>query len=50
MAETAPEKKIRCPACEKLFPVSKLRKHQLECPEIARLDGELVLPGRNLRK
>ncbi len=50
MAETKPEKKIRCPACERLFPISELREHQHRCPEMARLDMELVLPGRNLRK
>ncbi|MBL7166250.1 MAG: hypothetical protein ISS55_07185 [Dehalococcoidales bacterium] len=50
MAETTPEKKIRCPACERLFPISELREHQRRCPEMVRLDRELVLPGRNLRK
>ncbi len=50
MAETKPEKKIRCPACERLFPISELREHQRGCPEMFRLDRELVLPGRNLRK
>lgn len=50
MAETVPEKKIRCTACEKLFPVSEIREHMRSCPEMDRLDRELILPGRNLRK
>ena len=50
MAETKPEKKIRCPACERLFPISELREHQRRCPETVRLDREIPERGRNLRK
>ena len=50
MAETAPERKIRCPACERLYPVGELREHQRICPEMVRLDGEIPDRGRNLKK
>lgn len=48
--EPGAEKRIRCPACERLYPVSRLRRHQAECPEMARLDEEIPERGRNLRK
>jgi len=50
MQKPVPEKRIRCPACEKLFPLGELRKHQRECPEMARLDTEIPDRGRNLLK
>lgn len=50
MAETKPEKKIRCLACERLFPISELREHLRRCPEMVRLDREIPERGRNLRK
>ncbi|HEY32619.1 MAG TPA: hypothetical protein G4O10_05890 [Dehalococcoidia bacterium] len=50
MTHSVSERKIRCPACEKLYPISKLREHQQRCPEMARLDREIPERGRNLRK
>ncbi len=50
LSEPAPEKTIRCPACERLFPMSRLREHLGECPEMVRLDEEIPDRGRNLRK
>lgn len=50
MAETLPEKRIRCPACERLYPISELREHQRRCPEMARLDTEIPDRDRNLMK
>ena len=50
MAQTGPEREIRCPACERLFPVSELRKHQRQCPQMARVDREIPDRCRNLRK
>jgi acetyl-CoA carboxylase beta subunit len=49
-SQPAPEKRIRCPACEKLFALSELAEHQRLCPEMARLDEEIPQRGRNLRK
>ena len=45
-----PERLLRCPACERLFPLGRLAEHERQCPEMARLDEELAKPGRNLRK
>jgi len=50
MSQPPPEKRIRCLACERLYPVSQIREHQRTCPEIARLDREIPERGRNLRK
>ncbi len=50
MVEIKTEKKIRCPACERLFPISELHEHLRGCKEMARLDREIPERGRNLRK
>jgi phage FluMu protein Com len=50
MSLPAPEKVIRCLACEKLYPVSQIRAHQRKCPEMVRLDREISERGRNLLK
>jgi hypothetical protein len=50
MSPPAPEKRIRCLACERLYPISQIREHQRKCPEMARLDREISERGRNLRK
>jgi hypothetical protein len=48
--EREAEKRIRCPACERLFPMSQLGRHEMECPEMARLDEEVSERGGSLRK
>ncbi len=50
MSQSAPERKIRCSACEKLYSLSELREHQRNCPGMARLDREIPEQGRNLQK
>lgn len=50
MSEPVPEKMIRCLACERLYPVSQIRKHQRKCPEMVRLDRDIPERGMNLRK
>jgi hypothetical protein len=50
MSQPASEKQIRCLACEKLYPVSQIREHQRNCPEMIRLDREIPIRVRNLRK
>ena len=50
MSPSTPEKRIRCLACEKLYPVSQIRQHQRKCPEMLRLDREIPERGRNLLK
>ena len=50
MSQPTLEKRIRCLACEKLYPVSQIREHQRQCPEMARLDCEIPERGMNLRK
>jgi hypothetical protein len=49
-SQPTPEKRIRCLACEKLYPISQISDHQRNCPEMARLDREIPIRVRNLRK
>ncbi|UCB44035.1 MAG: hypothetical protein JSV77_05210 [Dehalococcoidales bacterium] len=50
MSRLMPERKIRCSACEKLYPINELLEHQRNCPEMERLDREIPERGRNLGK
>ena len=44
------ERRIRYLACERFFPMSQLRDHERDCPEMPQHDDELDTPGQNLRK
>ena len=49
MADGGAEKRIRCPACGRLFPMGQLGRHEMECPEMARLDEDVAERGGSLR-